>query len=142
MKASARNQWEGQVSTVEVGAVNAEVSLALRGGTTLIASITRDSVSSLGLEKGKSVLALVKAPHIIVVTDDEGYSLSTRNQLTGTIRSLEKGPITTEVVIELSGGDVVVATITSDSSTTLGLTVGKSATAAFKASAVIIAAKA
>jgi molybdate transport system regulatory protein len=138
MKASARNQWFGKVTDLEIGAVNAEVSIALKGGVNLVASVTKESVESLGLSTGKDVLALVKAPLVVVVTDLEGYRLSARNQLAGTITHLQKGAVNAEVVIGLPGGDSVAASITNESVDSLGLAVGKPATAVFKAGAVIL----
>jgi molybdate transport system regulatory protein len=138
MKASARNQWFGTVSEVQMGAVYAEIYLALKGGATLVASVTKESVDSLQLAKGKEVLALVKAPMVMVVTDLEGYRLSARNQLSGNITHLQKGAVNAEVVIGLPGGDSVAATITNESVESLGLAVGQPATAVFKAGAVIL----
>jgi molybdate transport system regulatory protein len=138
MKASARNQWFGTVTDVHVGPVSAEVFVNLKGGATLVATVTQESVASLGLAKGKEVLALVKAPLVMVVTDLEGYRLSARNQLSGTISHLQKGAVNAEVVIALPGGDSVAATITNESVNSLGLAVGNPATAVFKAGAVIL----
>ena len=138
MKASARNQWFGTVTDVHVGPVSAEVFVNLKGGATLVATVTQESVASLGLAKGKEVLALVKAPLVMVVTDLEGYRLSARNQLSGTISHLQEGAVNAEVVIALPGGDAVAATITKESVHSLGLAVGNPATAVFKAGAVIL----
>lgn len=41
MKISARNVFMGTVSTVQPGAVNAEVVLSLAGGTAVTAIVTR-----------------------------------------------------------------------------------------------------
>jgi molybdate transport system regulatory protein len=69
MKASARNQFPGIVSEVRIGAVNAEVLVALKGGTIIVAAITKESVETLAIKVGMEVIALVKAPQIIIVTD-------------------------------------------------------------------------
>lgn len=138
MKASARNQWFGKVTDVHVGPVSAEVFVELKGGTPLVATVTQESVAALGLAKGKEVLALVKAPLVLVVTDLEGYRLSARNQLVGTITHVLKGAVNAEVVIGLPGGDSVAASITNESVESLGLAAGKAATAVFKAGAVIL----
>jgi molybdate transport system regulatory protein len=82
---------------------------------------------------------LVKAPQIIVVTDFGGYKLSARNQLQGTVTQVKPGAVNSEVDIELKGGDKVAATVTNDSVESLGLRKGQSATAVFKAGAVILA---
>jgi molybdate transport system regulatory protein len=140
MKSSARNQWSGTVASVKLGAVTAEVIITLKGGTSLVASITNESAKSMGLEFGQEVIALVKAPMIMVLTDAEGYRLSARNQMAGTVTHLQQGPVTTEVSIGLDTGDTVVATVTRESAETLGLEIGKPALAVFKASAVVLAA--
>jgi molybdate transport system regulatory protein len=72
------------------------------------------------------------------VTDLEGYRLSARNQLAGTITHLQKGAVNAEVVIGLPGGDTVAASITNESVESLGLAIGKDATAVFKAGSVIL----
>lgn len=139
MKASARNQFTGTVNEVLIGAVNAEVHLSLKGGETIVASITKESVENLGITAGLEVIALVKAPQIIVVTDFGGYTLSARNQLQGTVTQIKSGAVNSEVDIELKGGEKVAATVTNDSIESLGLRKGQSATAVFKAGAVILA---
>ena len=139
MKSSARNQWSGKVANINLGAVTAEVSITLNGGATLIASITNESAKAMNLAYGKEVIALVKAPMVMVVTDLEGYRLSARNQLSGTVTHLRYGPVNTEVVIDLPSGDQVVASVTSQSCDLLGLKEGSAATAVFKAGSVILA---
>jgi molybdate transport system regulatory protein len=138
MKASARNQFSGTVTEFIIGAVNAEVHVGLKGGETIVASITKDSVETLAIETGKKVIVLVKAPQVIVVTDFGGYRISARNQLEGTITDVKAGAVNTEVDIALPGGDKIAATVTNDSVETLGLRKGQTATAVFKAGAVIL----
>jgi len=85
------------------------------------------------------IIALVKAPQVIIVTDFGGYRLSARNQLKGTVTMVKPGAVNAEVDIELNGGELVTATLTNDSVETLGLRKGLSVTALFKAGAVILA---
>jgi molybdate transport system regulatory protein len=138
MKASARNQFKGTVQEVIIGAVNAEVHVGLKGGATIVASITKESAENLAIKTGTDVIALIKAPQIIIVTDFGGYRLSARNQLSGTITQVKPGAVNAEVDIELVGGEKVAATVTNDSVETLGLRKGQPATAVFKAGAVIL----
>ena len=63
---SARNQFTGQVSRVEKGAVNSEVAVRLPGGTDIWAVVTNDAVSELQLASGKPATALIKASQVIV----------------------------------------------------------------------------
>jgi molybdate transport system regulatory protein len=139
MKTSARNQFTGTVSAVLVGAVNAEVHISLKGGETIVASITKESVEALAIKEGIAIVALVKAPQIIIVTDFGGYKFSARNQLQGTVAAIKQGAVNSEVDITLSGGEQVVTTVTNDSVEALGLKAGITATAMFKAGAVILA---
>ena len=139
MKTSARNQFSGVVKDVILGSVNAEVLVELSGGEIIVASVTMESVTALGIKAGINVLALVKAPQIILVTDFGGYKLSARNQLTGKISGIIPGAVNSEIDIELKGGQKIAATVTNDSVSTLGLHKEQQVTAVFKAGAVLLA---
>ena len=132
------SQLFGNVVAVSIGAVNVTLKIALKGSDTLVATITKESAESLGIKIGLEVVGLIKAPHVMLVTDFGGYKLSARNQLTGTVTRIQKGSVNTEVIIALKGGDSIAATITNNSIESLALVVGHSATAVFKAGAVII----
>lgn len=138
MQASARNQLFGTVSAVKIGNVNAEVEIRLKGDTQVVAAITRESAESLGIQPGNEVIALIKAPNIMIIKDFGGYRLSARNQLSGTVSRIEQGEVNVEVVVELPGGDSIAATVTRNSSKSLALTEGDTVTAVFKAGAVIL----
>ena len=139
MKVSARNQFTGTVSEVQIGAVNAEVHISLKGGETIVASITKESVEALAIKAGIEIVALVKAPQIIIVTDFGGYKFSARNQLKGIVSQVKLGAVNSEVDIDTAGGNQIAVTVTNDSVETLGLHEGQAATAIFKAGAVILA---
>ncbi|MGZ8225809.1 MAG: TOBE domain-containing protein [Methylococcaceae bacterium] len=138
MKASARNQFFGKVTEVSLGAVNATVEISLKGGEVIVASITKESVDALAIKQGSDVIALVKAPQVIIVADFGGYRVSARNQLQGAVTRIQPGAVNSEVIIQLKGGDSVAATVTNESLETLGLAIGSPATAIFKAGAVIL----
>ncbi len=63
--------------------------------------------------------------------------LSARNQLKGLIREIKKGPVSTEVVLDING-QLVTSSITTGSAESLGLKVGDNAIAIIKASSVMI----
>ena len=138
MKTSARNALAGTVEAIKEGAVNAEVTLRLAGGDAIYATITLDSVRSLGLKPGKTGYALIKASWIILTPADEKIRTSARNRLCGTITRIEEGAINTEVVLELADGVTLAAIITNESHKMLGLSVGDGTCALIKASHVII----
>jgi molybdopterin-binding protein len=64
--------------------------------------------------------------------------ISARNQLRGTVRSLELGAIMSEVVIDV-GGQQIVAAITRSSAERLGLQEGSEAVVIIKATDVMVA---
>lgn len=139
MKISARNAFAGTVEHVTTGAVNAEVRVAIAGGGTITAIVTRDSAAALVLAPGRAVTAVVKASSVLVMVDGAGTRLSARNQLAGTVHAVVEGAVHAEVAIALPGGAVVLAVITKDSVQALGLQPGVAATAVIKASSVILA---
>jgi molybdopterin-binding protein len=64
--------------------------------------------------------------------------ISARNQLKGTVRSVELGTVMAEVVVDVGGQDIVSA-ITRGSAEHLGLTAGAEVTVIIKATGVMIA---
>ncbi|MDP1611780.1 MAG: TOBE domain-containing protein [Sulfuritalea sp.] len=138
MKTSARNQFLGIVTRTVRGAVNSEVILDIGGGDSLACIITNTSLDNLGLAPGVEAYALIKAPWVIVTTD-EGMKTSARNRLCGVVSRCVTGAVNGEVIIDLPGGKSVAAIITNDSIEGLGLKVGVRACALIKASHIILA---
>jgi len=69
MKISARNVLKGKIKTVNHGAVNSEITIALPGGIQVVSIITKKSAQSMRLSKGKEVYAVIKASNVMVATD-------------------------------------------------------------------------
>jgi molybdopterin-binding protein len=65
-------------------------------------------------------------------------ALSARNQLQGTVRSVELGTIMAEVVVDV-GGNEIVSAITRGSAEQLGLSEGSPVTVVIKATDVLLA---
>ena len=65
--------------------------------------------------------------------------ISARNQLKGTILSIDAGAVNGIVRIDIGGGNVISSTISMDAIKELGLEVGKEAYAVVKASSVMVA---
>jgi molybdate transport system regulatory protein len=138
MKVSARNTFTGTVANITKGAVNAEVTLSLKGGIPLTGVITNGAVANLGLTTGMEAYAIIKASSIIIGTDLHDAKVSARNIFCGTITKIIEGPVNTEVDLEIGGGNTISSVITHDSANRLGLKAGGHACALFKASSVII----
>jgi len=64
---------------------------------------------------------------------------SARNQFSGIVKDLTKGPVSTEVTLEIAPGLNVVAVISTRSAEMLGIAVGKRGYALIKASSVVVA---
>ena len=141
MKTTARNQFAGNVSALDIGPVSAQVSIALKAGGEITATMTSAAAKRLKLAKGKEALALIKASAVVLVTDFAGWQLSARNQLAGTVSRVERGAVSSLVVLTLPGGGAITASVTNEGVDALGLAVGTPATAVFKAYAVMIAAQ-
>jgi molybdopterin-binding protein len=69
MKISARNVLKGKVKKMIAGAVNSEVTIELPGGMEVVSIITKSSTKKLGLKKGKTVYAVIKASNVMIATD-------------------------------------------------------------------------
>jgi molybdate transport system regulatory protein len=69
LRTSARNQIPGAVASREDGGVMSEVRLDIGAGKTLAATITLESAEALDLHEGDPVIALVKAPHVILAVE-------------------------------------------------------------------------
>jgi len=138
MKVSARNTFSGSVTNIIKGAVNAEVTISLKGGIPLTAVVTNGAIDNLGLQVGAEAFAIIKASSVIIGTDLHDAKISARNVFCGTIAKIIEGPVNTEVDVEIGGGNTVSAVITHDSSKRLELKVGGHACTLFKASSVII----
>jgi molybdate transport system regulatory protein len=138
MKVSARNTFAGNVTAITKGAVNAEVTMSLKGGVPLVAVVTNGAIDNLALKVGDEAYAIIKASSVIVGTDLHDAKISARNVFCGTIAKVIEGPVNTEVDVEIGGGNIVSAVITHGSSERLELKVGGHACVLFKASSVIV----
>jgi molybdate transport system regulatory protein len=139
MRTSARNALRGTVTELVPDALATEVAVSIAQNTVIHALVTNESVRELGLCAGRDVIALVKAPFVIVAPGNRAPRLSVRNRLRGTVRRCEVSAVNAEVVIDIGGGTSLAASITARSARDLGLEPGKPAFALFDASHVIIA---
>lgn len=64
--------------------------------------------------------------------------MSARNQIAGTVKMIKKGPVSTEVVISIAGGNEIVSSITTTSAENLKLKEGSKVYAIVKASEVMV----
>jgi molybdate transport system regulatory protein len=138
LRTSARNQFQGRVDMINIGPVNAEVSLTINEQDRLTAIITSESVEQLGLSLGSEVYALIKASFIILTPADDSLITSARNRLCGTLRELRHGSVNSEAIIELEGGKTLSAIITEETAKGMALEQGSRVCALVKACHVIL----
>ena len=141
MKTTARNQFHGTVRSVNSAPVSAQVVLALAGGVEIVATMTRASAERLQPRQGQAVVGLIKASAVALVTDFNGYRLSTRNQLAGKAPRVDRGAVSSLVVLDVGADLRGSGSVTNNAVDDLGLSVGKAVTAVFKAYAVIVGVK-
>lgn len=67
--------------------------------------------------------------------------ISARNVLKGTVKELKKGPVNSQAIVDIGGGNTITSMITTDAATDLSLEVGKEVHVIIKASEVILAAE-
>ena len=66
MKLSARNQLNGKITGVELGAVMANIKIEISEPDVITAVITKESAENLGLSKGDDVTAIIKSTEVII----------------------------------------------------------------------------
>ena len=71
LRLSARNQLHGEITRIERGPVNSEVTIAIPGGKSLCAVITTESVAEMGLDVGKMTCAAFKASSVLLCSLSE-----------------------------------------------------------------------
>ncbi len=137
LQTSARNQWFGTVTARDNDHVQQHVEVFLADGTTrLKAAITAQSGERLGLNEGKEVLVLLKAPWVSIARDSAAAQQAD-NQLQGIINHIDRGDEQCEVLMTLPDGQTLCATLPLAQSQ--DLEEGAKATAYFNADRVIIA---
>ncbi|MDO4626848.1 MAG: TOBE domain-containing protein [Pasteurellaceae bacterium] len=141
MTISARNQLVAHISAIRTGATNDVIEMELKTGEKLTAVITAESTANLGLDINTEVLAIFKAPSVILSTDNS-LIFSSRNQFKGKVEQITHGAVNAEIIIKTYLGTRFTAIITETSANNMALQIGTDVTALIKASSVILAVKA
>lgn len=137
LQTSARNQWFGTVTRRDHQQVQQHVDILLADGSTrLKVAITAQSGERLGLDEGKEVLVLLKAPWVNV-TRDPAVAAEADNQLACRISHIERGTEQCEVLMTLPDGQSLCATLPLNEAQ--ALEEGADVTAFFNADRIIIA---
>jgi len=136
LQTSARNQLFGTVVSNDAQQVVQHLLIQLADGVTqLNVALTQRSADRLQLAAGKEVLVLIKAPWIRLTPD----AAEGDNQLPGLVHTIEPGETQSEVLIALTGGEMLCATVPSQVLRQHNLQPGSAVTACFNAEHAIIA---
>jgi molybdate transport system regulatory protein len=138
VKTSARNQIFGSITDIHAGEVNAEVSVKLKGGEQVIATITRTSLNDLGLQVGADAVLLINSADVTLTIDSDLKRFTARNRLSGSVIRVQQDEVNAEVIVLLSGGETLVAMITQQSVQSLALMPGMLVSALFKSNAPVL----
>ena len=139
LRTSARNSFLCRVQGVVRDAIMAEISLETASGLPLHAVITTESLDTMELVPGVSVVATIKAP-LVDVGPGGAHQMSTRN----TVRAVVTAVRGTEVLAEVSGldpdGTPLCSLMSAGAMKDLDLKPGDAAEFRFKALAVVLSA--
>lgn len=113
LKTSARNVFPGQVESLRHSGFLTEVRVRSFGGLVVSAVITQESMERMELVPGKTVIATVKAP-LVMLSCDEAGPTSASNRFSGTILQIRRSDLLCSVVARLGEGSRVCALITTE----------------------------
>ncbi|TRW89620.1 TOBE domain-containing protein [Candidatus Methylobacter oryzae] len=140
IKTSSTNQLLGTIAAIQAWSSNIEVSVELKGGEQIIASLSRPEFKQLELGIGSDVLLLINATEILIVAETDNNFPSTHNNLLGTVVLVRRNNEDSVVAVQLASGDSLTATISGRNTELLGLTHGIPVYAVFENNAVILGA--
>ena len=66
MQLSGRNQLKGKITSVDLGAVMANIKIEVSEPNAITAVITKESAEKLGLAEGDDVTAIIKSTEVII----------------------------------------------------------------------------
>ncbi len=136
LQTTARNQYEGVITSIRYSKIACEVELSLDENESIYASVTRKSAKAMGLDIGMRLFALIKSNwvHIAAAPDPK-----MRNALKGEVIEIQKDGESCEVVLGLGSGRTIISMISSRECRENALKVGEPAYGCFDASHVLLA---
>jgi molybdate transport system regulatory protein len=137
-KTSARNAFFGKISRIRKGDIQAVVEIASISGITVVAVITDDSLSRLGLRVGAMVIAEVKAPWVAVYKSDKAPNSTAQNHFRGIVRRIRRGKVISEVVVRVADGLDLCSIVTEESRKKLAIVENEEVWVGFNAFSVVL----
>lgn len=139
MPTSARNVFFGRITNVLSSPLLTEITF-LAGTYAVAAMISSESYERLALNVGEPVMAVIKAPGVLVGKGDKG-SLSARNCFPGRVTDVHRDGATVEVLGELGDGTPMCALCTLESLERLDIKENDDVWFFFKSIGVILSAE-
>ncbi len=140
IKTSAENSFFGNIIDIEKGAVSAIIKIKISDDFVITSSISNSSIDRLNLKINSQVCCLINSNQITVMEKNNDIKISARNIFNGTIKTVKKGAVNSEVEIELNKGNILNVLVTNESVESMRISYGLEITAFCKASSVVIVA--
>lgn len=141
MLSSARNVFFGHVTQVLETPLLTEVSFQTQSSYELVSVITSESFERLALSKGEPVMAMIKAPGVLLGMEGPKDTLSARNCFPGTVTGIARNGAVAEVLGDLDDGTPMCALCTVASLDRLGIKESTKVWFFFKSLALILTAE-
>ncbi len=138
IKISARNVFQTQVTQVKKWPVDVEVTLKVSEDHAILATVTNESASELGLTPGRKVLALIKSTFIRLAPLDQAPK-NARNWFVGTVKRRIDAERNSEVLLDIGHGKTLTAVVPRELAEELAIVEGGQAAATFEPNHVILA---
>ena len=139
MKTSARNVFGCTVTAIRPAPVDVMVTLRASDQHSIVAVITNESVSRLGLAPGRNAIALVKSSLVTLDAIDTGRSAAEPNRIAGTVAQRVDGGANAEIVLDIGAGKTLVSVINRQSADLLAIAPGDRLCGYFNPAHVILA---
>ncbi|KHK03270.1 TOBE domain-containing protein [Desulfovibrio sp. TomC] len=138
--AGVHNTFFGKVATVEIGEIQSRLTVRTLGGHLLTAIISTKSLESLGLREGGLATARIKAPWVTLDAAPAEDATGAENRFRGVVERVTQGGDAAEVVVVLTDGTKLSATVGLDALRDMHLGQGDGVWAGASAFSVIVAA--
>jgi molybdate transport system regulatory protein len=138
VKISARNVFQTEVVQVKKWPVDVEVTLRVSPETQILAVVTNDSATELGLEPGRKALALIKSSFVDLFPDEPAAG-SARNRFAGVVKRRIDAERNSEVLLDIGSGKTMTAVVPRQTAEDLGVSEGDRIVASFNPTNVILA---
>ena len=137
-RTSARNTFFCKVTNIVKGDIQSLIEMTTLEGHPIITVITNDSVKRLGLVPDKWVIAEVKAPQVMLQSNDVSWACSVENRFKGVVTRITRGKINTECIVTVSDALQICAVVSAAGPWISGIKQGDPVRALFTAVSVVL----